>query len=368
MFWSWKRARGKKSYSPATFVRAGGGDMTAEESAANTTPRGEQFSGRALPAWHTTMAAYREPSSVKACWQLINTLVPYGCLWLLMIWTIRNGRSYALTLALAVVASAFLVRIFILFHDCVHGSLFRSKGLNSFFGYLLGVLVFTPLEDWRFSHLKHHASYANLDARGFGDIWTMTRKEFDESSKGTRLGYRLYRHPLVLLGLGALFSFLLRFRLPLHQAKRREWMSVVLTNLLIASVVMLAAWSMGWRTYILIQLPVIWLAGALGIWLFYVQHQFEGVYWARKENWNPLRAAMEGSSFYDLPPVLRWFSGNIGYHHVHHLGPRIPNYRLKECFEAIPALRAKQPLHIGKSLAGIRLKLWDEEHRTLVGF
>lgn len=342
--------------------------MTAEESAASPTRQGEQLSGRALPAWHAAMSAYREPSGVKAGWQLVNTLVPYGCLWLLMIWTIRTGRPYALTLALAVVASAFLVRIFILFHDCVHGALFRSKGLNTFFGYLLGVLVFTPLEDWRYSHLKHHASYANLDARGFGDIWTMTRREYDASSWGMRLGYRLYRHPLVLMGLGALFSFLLRFRLPLHQAKRREWMSVVLTDLLIAGVVMLAAWSMGWRTYILIQLPVIWLAGALGIWLFYVQHQFEGVYWARKENWNPLRAAMEGSSFYDLPPVLRWFSGSIGYHHVHHLGPRIPNYRLKDCFEAIPALRAKEPLRIGKSLAGIRLKLWDEEHRTLVGF
>lgn len=331
--------------------------------AAPAPPRGYVW-----PAWYAGLSAYRDPSVMKSGWQLVNTLLPYGVLWFLMIRSIERGYSYGVTLALAAVAAAFLVRVFILFHDCVHGAFFRRPGLNTFFGYVLGVLVFTPLEDWRFSHLRHHATYANLDARGFGDIWTLTRTEYETSSNGKRRVYRLFRNPLVMFGLGALFSFLLRFRLPIRKSKRKERMSVLFTNVLLAGVILLAVRSIGWRTYLMIQLPVIWLAGALGIWLFYVQHQFAGVYWARKERWDPLRAAMEGSSFYDLPAVLRWFSGSIGYHHVHHLSPRIPNYRLKACYDATPALHARSPLSLRKSLAGNRLKLWDEERGELVGF
>jgi omega-6 fatty acid desaturase (delta-12 desaturase) len=323
---------------------------------------------RRLPAWHASLAAYREPSIGKSGWQLLNTLLPYGILWFLMIRSIQSGYPYALTLALAVVAAALLVRLFILFHDCVHGSLFRAKGANTFFGYLLGMLVFTPFEDWRFSHLRHHVSYANLDTRGYGDIWTMTRTEFEHASKWGWFAYRLYRSPVVLLGLGALFSFLLRFRLPGKTTTRIERASVLFTNLLIFGVMLIAARFIGWRTYLLIQLPVIWFAGMAGIWLFYVQHQFAGVYWARKQDWEALRAALEGSSFYQLPAVLRWFSGNIGYHHVHHLGPRIPNYRLRECYEALPALHARPPLTLRTSLATIRLKIWDEDRKEMVGF
>lgn len=285
-----------------------------------------------------------------------------------MVLSIRQGYPYSVTLGLAFVAALFLVRIFIIFHDCVHGALFAKQGLNTFFGHTLGLLVFTPFEDWRFSHLRHHASYADLDARGFGDIWTLTKAEYEEASAATRLSYRLYRNPAVLFGLGALFSFLLRYRLPTRKAKRRERASVLFTNLLIIAVVFLAASTIGWRTYLLIQLPVVWIAGAVGVWLFYVQHQFEGVYWARRRDWNALRAAMEGSSFYMLPMVLRWFSANIGFHHIHHLNSRIPNYRLKECYEAIPALREKPALTIRKSLSAIRLKLWDEKSLKLVGF
>lgn len=341
-------------------------DVTAISSSDKT--RQERISGYSWPAWYIILSNYREPSIVKAGWQVINTLIPYCLLWLLMIWSIQGSYPYSLTLALAVLASAFLVRIFILFHDCVHGSLFRRKGADTFFGYFFGVMVFTPFEDWRFSHLRHHASYANLDARGYGDIWTMTLTEYKSSPRWKRLFYRIYRNPLVLIGLGALFSFLLRYRLPSRKSTRKERMSVVFTNLLIIGVVMAASWSIGWRTYLLIQLPVIWIAGAEGVWLFYVQHQFSGVYWARKGEWDALRAAMEGSSFYRLPAVLRWFSGSIGYHHVHHLGPRIPNYRLKECYDAIPALQAREPLTISKSLSAISLKLWDEQRKELVNF
>jgi omega-6 fatty acid desaturase (delta-12 desaturase) len=323
---------------------------------------------RSRPDWYPELTAFRNPDNRKAIWQLINTLAPYCCLWYLMIRSIQLGYSYALTLVLALVSAALLVRVFILFHDCVHGSFFASKSANTFFGYLLGVLVFTSFEDWRFSHLRHHVTYANLDTRGFGDIWTMTRTEYDNSPALKRFQYRLYRNPIVLVGLGAFFNFLLSNRLPRRKVKRKERMSVLFTNLLIVVVILVTAKVIGWKTYLMIQLPVIWLAGAAGIWLFYVQHQFEGVYWARKDQWDSFRAATEGCSFYKLPAVLRWFSGNIGYHHIHHLGPRIPNYHLKKCYDAIEALQAKAPLTIFKSLSSFRLKMWDEAQQKMVAF
>lgn len=334
----------------------------------NSNTKPEKRATRIWPAWHSTLSNFRQPSTRTAVWQLLNSLLPYFALWFLMIESIRHEYPYPVTLVLAVVAAMFLVRLFILFHDCVHGSLFPRKGPNTFFGHFLGLLVFTPFDDWRFSHLRHHTTYANLDTRGFGDIWTMTRAEYQNSSKTHRLSYRLYRNPFILLGLGALFSFLLRFRLPTRKAKRKERVSVLFTNLLIICIILLASETIGFRTYLLIQLPVLWMAGAMGIWLFYVQHQFEGGYWARRQEWDALRAAMEGSSFYRLPSVLRWFSASIGYHHVHHLSPRIPNYRLKECYDAVPEVRDKPPLTLRKSLSGIHLKLWDEERQDLVGF
>lgn len=329
---------------------------------------GRQKTAFTWPEWHRELAHYRKADNLKAGWQVINTLLPYAGLWYLMIRSIQLGHPYLLTLLLAVPAAALLVRLFILFHDCVHGSLFSAPRANTFFGYFFGVLVFTAFAEWRFIHLRHHGTYANLDARGFGDVWTLTLKEYQRLPRVKKIRYRLYRHPLVLLGLGALFNFLLHNRLPDLRVKRPERLSVLFTNLLLVAVALAAAGLIGWRTYLLIQLPVLWLAGAAGIWLFYVQHQFAGVYWARKDAWQPLRAAMAGSSYYALPPLLRWFSGNIGYHHVHHLNPMIPNYRLQSCYEAVPALQAKSPLTISKSLSCLRLKIWDEEMQELVAF
>lgn len=323
---------------------------------------------RPRPDWFQELKTFRNSSRFLGSWQLVNTLVPYFALWYLLVRSLQLGYSYLLTLLLALPAAAFLVRIFILFHDCVHGSFFRSSMANTFWGYLLGVLVFTSFEDWRFTHIRHHGTYANLDARGFGDIWTMTRREYENSSPAIRLQYRLYRNPLVLVGLGAFFNFLLNNRLPDLRVKRKEQVGVLFTNLLILTVALGAARLIGWRAYLLIQLPLLWLAGGAGIWLFYMQHQFPGGYWARQGDWEPMRAAMEGSSYYRLPTALRWFSGNIGYHHIHHLDPRIPNYRLQECFDAVPALQAKTPLTISRSLASFRLKLWDEELRKMVAF
>jgi len=323
---------------------------------------------RTWPDWYGDLASFRESVRRKAIWQLVNTLVPYGGLGYLMVRSIQIGTTYALTLALALPAAAFLVRTFILFHDCVHGSLFRSKRANALFGRLLGVLVFTSFDDWRFTHLRHHATAGNLDARGFGDVWTLTVAEYLNASNRVRWLYRLYRNPAVMLGLGAVFSFALRNRIPSPGVTRKEWGGIVLTNLLIAGVFLAVAQAVGWQTILLVQVPVLWLAWAAGIWLFYVQHQFEGVYWARKAEWDPLRAAMEGSSYYRLPIVLRWFSGSIGYHHVHHLSPKIANYHLKSCYDAVPALRARRPLTVAKSPFCFRLKLWDEERQTMVAF
>jgi omega-6 fatty acid desaturase (delta-12 desaturase) len=324
--------------------------------------------GQVWPDWHQKLKKFQNSNGMESSWQLLNTLVPYFFLWCLMVRSIQLGYSYICTLILAIPAAAFLVRLFILFHDCVHNSFLKSKRGNTFLGYLLGVLVFTSFEDWRFTHLRHHGTYANLDSRGFGDIWTLTLKEYENSSTMKKLRYRLYRNPILLVGLGAIFNFLFYNRIPDLRVKRKERMGVILTNLLIIAVALTAARIVGWRAYLLIQLPVLWLAGGAGIWLFYVQHQFEGGYWARKNKWDPLRAAMEGSSFYDLPVVLRWFSGNIGYHHVHHLNPMIPNYNLKKCFDSVKELRAKTPLTIKKSLRSHRLKLWDENLQKMVGF
>jgi acyl-lipid omega-6 desaturase (Delta-12 desaturase) len=329
---------------------------------------GNSARSREWPAWHRELSNYRQASAGTACWQLISALLPYFALWYLMFLSIRRGNPYWVTLLPAVLGAAFLVRLFILFHDCVHGSLFPKKGPNTFFGTVLGLLVFTPFADWRFSHLRHHASYADLDARGYGDVWTLTKAEYEHSSKGMRLAYRIYRHPAVLIGLGALLAFVFRYRLPAKKVTRVERSGVIFTNLSLALIIVVFCQTIGWKTYLSIQLPLIWMAGTAGVFLFYVQHQFDGVYWSRRREWSALKAAMEGSSFYDLPPVLRWFSGNIGYHHVHHLSPRIPNYRLKECFDAIPALQAKPPLTIRQSLAALRLHIWNEKKRELTGF
>ena len=320
------------------------------------------------PAWHQDLARYAHPNQRKAIWQLVNTLGPYIGLWILMVYAIKAGVSYWVILALAVVAAAFLVRIFIFFHDCCHGSFFSSSRANTALGYLTGIATFTPYHSWRRSHAQHHATSGNLDRRGVGDIWTMTVEEYQAAPRRTRIAYRLYRNPLFMFGFGPAVSFLIAQRFFSKGAKRRERVSVLVTNLAILAIVVLASLTIGFWTYVLIQLPIILVAGALGIWLFYVQHQYEGVYWARGEAWSFTKAALEGSSYYRLPKVLQWFTGNIGLHHIHHLRPRIPNYRLQECYDQVPAMQAVQPLTIGKSLKSVRMNLWDEEQQVLVSF
>jgi len=320
------------------------------------------------PEWYKQTARYAQADFGTAIRQLLTTLIPYLMLLSLMALTIRIGYPYWVTLALAVAATALFARLFIFFHDCTHGSFLPSPRWNRNIGYLCGILTFTAFHDWRRSHAGHHISSGDLDRRGMGDITTMTVEEYLAAVPLKRLAYRLYRHPVIMLGIGPLYYFLLRNRYPSPGAKRIDFISVIATNLAIAAIVVAASATIGFSTYLLVQLPVLIMAATLGVWLFYNQHQFEGVYWARHDQWDPWRAAMEGASYYRLPKLLQWVTGNIGLHHVHHVRPGIPNYRLQECYDAIPQLQTARPLTLRKSLGALRLNLYDEERQQLVSF
>ncbi len=320
------------------------------------------------PHWYQTTSKYAQPSLRKAVWQVLNTFVPYFAIWALMIHLVREGYPYSITLALAVVAAALLVRIFILFHDCCHGSFFASRRANIILGYISGILAFTPYDDWRRSHIRHHTTSGDLDRRGVGDVWTMTVEEYLTAPTRKRLAYRIVRNPLVLFGLGPTYKFFIAKRFSQKGARKPERRSVMITNLAIAAIIGVASVTIGVQAYLAIQLPIMLIAGTIGLWLFYVQHQFERVYWARHEAWDPMRAALEGSSYYKLPKVLQWFTGNIGLHHVHHVHPRIPNYHLQQCHDDIPALQAVAPLTLRRSLRSLWMNLWDEKQQKMVGF
>jgi acyl-lipid omega-6 desaturase (Delta-12 desaturase) len=320
------------------------------------------------PTWYQTIAKYGHSNLRKSVWQLLDTFIPYCVVWALMLYTVRRGYPYWVTLALAVVAGGIMVRIFIIFHDCCHGSFFASRRANTILGYVAGILTFTPFEDWRYSHNLHHATAGDLDRRGVGAIRTMTKKEYLAAPTRKRLAYRIYRNPLVLLGPGAALLFLFFQRFSSKGAGKKERNSVLFTNLALLVVIAVASSTIGFWTYVLIQLPIIVIGGALGLWLFYVQHQFENVYWARHEVWDSLRVALEGSSYLKLPKILQWFSGNIGLHHIHHVRPNVPNYHLQQCYADIPAFQAIKPITIRTSFRSLRLSLYDEKQKQMISF
>jgi omega-6 fatty acid desaturase (delta-12 desaturase) len=320
----------------------------------------------AKKTWRQAVAAYQEPDLRRTLWQLINSIGGY--LVLLVVAYRLLSVSYWLALPVQVLAAGFLIRVFIIFHDCGHGSLFRSKTANELVGYLTGILTFTPYHDWRIEHARHHATAGDLDRRGLGDIWTMTVSEYREAPWHLRLGYRLYRNPIVMLGVGPLFTLLIKQRLPHKVSGAAGRRSVHLTNLAMVAVFGGLFVTLGVATTLLVLLPVLAIAGAAGIWLFYVQHQFDGVYWERRDRRDYVAVALEGSSMYALPRVLQWFSGNIGFHHIHHLSPAIPNYRLPKCFREQPVFQQVPQLTLAGSLRSLRLRLYDEESRRLVGF
>jgi omega-6 fatty acid desaturase (delta-12 desaturase) len=322
----------------------------------------------AKPAWHEAIARFTKPDPRRAVWQLVNTLVPYAVLWAAMAATVLYGLPYWVTLLLAVPAAVLAVRIFIFFHDAGHGSFFASSRANAVVGYLCGILTFTPYHDWHRAHALHHATAGNLDRRGVGDVWMMTVDEYLSAPRGRRLAYRIFRNPLVMFGLGPAFMFLIVQRFPRKGSKRRERLSVVYTDLALAGILVVAGLTIGLGTYVAVQLPVLLISGLLGLWLFFVQHQYEGVYWARDGEWDATRAALEGSSYYKLPAFLRWCTGNIGLHHIHHLRPRIANYHLQPCMDAIAEFQQVRPLTFARSLKSLRMNLWDERQHKLVTF
>jgi omega-6 fatty acid desaturase (delta-12 desaturase) len=317
-------------------------------------------------AWKDAVARYQRASTKRALWQLTNTFVPYVLLWYGMYWVV--DVSLWLTVPLAIVSAAFLVRIFIIFHDCTHGSYFRSRRANDIVGFIAGVLTFSPYQHWRWEHAMHHGSAGNLDRRGTGDIWTMTVQEYLSAPRGRRLAYRLTRNPLVLFVLAPLFVFVVKQRFASPKADKRQRRSVLWLNLVLLGTVTLLSWAFGLMPYLLIQSIAMAVAGAVGLWLFYVQHQFEGVYWERSDKWDYTTAALRGSSYYKLPKVLQWLSGNIGFHHIHHLSPRIPNYNLQRCHESERLFQEVTPITLTSSLRSLRFRLWDEQGRKLVGY
>jgi omega-6 fatty acid desaturase (delta-12 desaturase) len=320
------------------------------------------------PAWYRKLNEFQKSSRGKSAWQMVNSILPYAALFALMIYSVLAGWPYWITLLIAVPAAMVLVRVFIIFHDCTHASFLPTSRENRIVGFLTGILVFTPFEPWRLSHLGHHATAGNLDRRGIGDVETMTLEEYASASRWKRFLYRLYRNPLVMFPLGAVYTFVLLNRVVGVTGKPAERRSVLLTNLGIAVVAVSLSLAFGFRTWLAVQLPVIWIAGMMGIWLFYVQHQFDPSYWRREEEWDQIDAGLHGSSYYKLPRVLQWFSGNIGIHHIHHLRPKIPNYRLQQAYEATPEAQTVEPLTLWKSLAAIRYNLWSEVHNKFVSF
>lgn len=317
-------------------------------------------------AWKQLVLEFQKPSRWRALWQITDSFGPYIAIWYLMYLSL--SISWWLVLPLAVLAGMFLVRVFIIFHDCGHGSYFKSRGANDAVGFITGLLTFTPFYQWRWDHAIHHATSGHLDKRGTGDLWTLTVEEYLASSRGRRFAYRLARNPFVLFVLAPLYVLVIRQRFPTADANRRERHSVIWMNLAILAMAVGLSFAFGVLPYLLIQLTIIAVAGSAGFWFFYVQHQFEGVYWERAEQWDYAAAALKGSSFYKLPKILQWFSGNIGYHHIHHLSSRIPNYNLERCHKAHLMFQQVKPLTFFASLKTLRLRLWDERRKKLVGF
>ena len=319
--------------------------------------------------WIPRLSAYRVPKAQRAFAELAITGMPFAALWYAMYWCVARGQT-VLYLALILPTAGFLVRLFLIQHDCGHHAFLADRKANDWVGRTIGVLTFTPYEHWRRAHAIHHATSGNLSRRGVGDIDTLTVDEYRARSGWPRWRYRLYRNPLIMFGIGPLFVFVLQNRVPagFFRGGWRPWLSTMGTNVAIAAVAALLIAQVGARAFLLVQVPILLVAATVGAWLFYVQHQFETTYWRDKTNWSSRDAALHGSSHYDLPVILKWFTANIGVHHVHHLCSRIPFYRLPEVLRDNDELRGMGRLTLLQSLRCIRLTLWDEQAGRLISF
>jgi omega-6 fatty acid desaturase (delta-12 desaturase) len=316
--------------------------------------------------WKAIIATYRQSSALRASWQLVNTIGSYVLIWVLYYYSL--SWSWWLVPPLAAIAGGLLVRTFIIFHDCGHGSFFASRFANDFWGCIAGVLTFTPYYHWRGEHAIHHGTAGDLDRRGTGDVWTLTVAEYLASSRWKKFAYRLARNPFVLFVASPLVLFVIVQRFPGAKAGARERHSVIWMNVAILLVGIAMSVAIGIGPYLVFQLGSLAVAASAGVWLFYVQHQFEDAYWERGEQWDYTVAAMKGSSYFKLPKVLQWFSGNIGFHHIHHLSPRIPNYNLERCHRSDPIFRDVKPITLFGSVRTLGLRLWDESSKKLVSF
>src|SRR4051794_139924 len=326
----------------------------------------EAVVGGARAPWKAAVAPYAKPRLARTLLDVASSVLPY--LALLIAMYLLLDVSIVGAVALAPLAAGFLLRTFVVFHDCTHGSLFETKRANRRLGTVLGLLMYTPFESWAHSHAVHHATAGDLDRRGIGDVPTLAVAEYNARTPRGRLAYRLFRHPLVMFGLGPLLSVVIMPRLVPKDLRPRLRRSIIRTNVAVGVAVVALCWLMGWWQYLIVQWPVAWLASSAGIFLFYVQHQFEDVYWENSSNWDYADAAIRGSSFLNLPPVLRYFTGNIGYHHVHHLSARIPNYNLRRAHDELDLFGAVPTLTIADGVRATRLKLWDEQRGRLVTF
>ncbi|MCR4266436.1 fatty acid desaturase [Nitratireductor sp. ZSWI3] len=319
-------------------------------------------------SWTTVLAQYRKPSAIRSTVEIATTALPFVALWALTAVAVANGYWWGLLLT--VPAAGFLVRLFILQHDCGHGALFASRGINDWTGRVIGVFTLTPYDYWRRTHAVHHATAGNLDKRGIGDVNTLTVGEYRALSWWGRVRYRLYRHPAVMFGLGPAWLFICQYRLPLGlmRAGIQPWTSTIATSIGAALPVAGLIWLMGIGPFLMVQVPVTLMAATAGVWLFYIQHQFEQTHWSDGEDWKFQDAALYGSSHYDLPFPLRWITGNIGIHHVHHLAAKVPFYRLPEVLRDHPDLRHIGRITLLQSLSCVKLVLWDEKTKRLVSF
>lgn len=312
------------------------------------------------------VAPFEKSNTKDSVWQIVNTMVPFFLLWYLAYQSL--SISYLLTLGLTVLTAGFLVRIFIIFHDCCHHSFFRNRKVNKILGTITGIITFFPYYQWQHDHSVHHATSSNLDKRGTGDIWMLTVDEYVKAPFWLRFSYRFYRNPFVMFVIGPIYIFIFKNRFNRKNARLKERLNLYLTNISISGIIAVLCWTIGWESFLLVQVPIFMLAGAAGIWLFYVQHTFEDSYFVEDENWDYVKAAVEGSSFYKLPKVLQWVTGNIGYHHVHHLNPKVPNYYLEEAHNNTPPLQNVPTVTLSTSLQCLKFGLWDEQTNKFIPY
>ncbi|MDF2652453.1 MAG: fatty acid desaturase family protein [Paenibacillus sp.] len=318
------------------------------------------------PNFKKEMIRYEQSNLLSSIRQMLNSIIPFFALWYAAY--LCMSISYWITVLLSMAASGFVIRIFIIFHDCCHQSFFKNRSANHILGTVTGILTFFSYSKWRHNHSIHHATSSNLDKRGTGDVWILTVEEYVAASVWRRMVYRLYRNPLIMFGIGPVYMLLIQNRMNRRNARRKERFNTYLTNIAIAVLAAWLCWGIGWQAFLLIQGTILFVSGAAGIWLFYVQHQFEDSYFEPEADWDYVKAAVEGSSYYKLPKILQWLTGNIGYHHIHHLSPRIPNYKLEQAHDLSPALHKVSTISIVSSLKSIRFRLWDEQNKRFVGF